>query len=357
VTQSSRSAVGKPSSLPSSVTSSSAPPDSDDVSQQLARLVQKRFEVSSAPSLDANLADLGLDSVLAIELANDIKKLFAVAVNLYALDETSTFRDLVRLVETDNRLTLESNSPAAHAPVQETLGPASTATAGPRVQGEHGNRPPPPRGLSKRAGVPMETVAWKHVDGLELCVDIYYPPEAAAGAPKRPIGRQADRGRYCAMAWTDIEPPSSGPGSPPSPRRRPHPVHAQGYPHEARQNVAQAGLPPRQRRLQALPRGDSCPGPYHGRGRRPCVGAIDIASSAARTSRRARGRQQGGGRGLVVRRPPGHDLGICGPDEGRAAPGHCGRILRHVRPRGRIYGTLPYPIHCCTHCFSSWVST
>ena len=31
--------------------------------------------------------------------------------------------------------------------------------------------------LSKRAGVTMETVVWKHIDGLELCADIYYPSE------------------------------------------------------------------------------------------------------------------------------------------------------------------------------------
>lgn len=45
---------------------------------------------------------------------------------------------------------------------------------------------------SKRAGVPMETVVWKHVDGLELCADIYYPPPGMtdAATTKRPIGKR-----------------------------------------------------------------------------------------------------------------------------------------------------------------------
>jgi hypothetical protein len=45
--------------------------------------------------------------------------------------------------------------------------------------------------LSKRAGVALETVTWKHVDGLDLCADIYYPsPEMEkAVATKRPVGQ------------------------------------------------------------------------------------------------------------------------------------------------------------------------
>jgi hypothetical protein len=45
--------------------------------------------------------------------------------------------------------------------------------------------------LSKRAGIPLETVTWKHVDGLELCADIYYPSSEAEDTArnKRPVGR------------------------------------------------------------------------------------------------------------------------------------------------------------------------
>ena len=44
---------------------------------------------------------------------------------------------------------------------------------------------------SKRAGVPMETISWKYVDGLNLYADIYYPPETEnTAATKRPIGKR-----------------------------------------------------------------------------------------------------------------------------------------------------------------------
>lgn len=53
--------------------------------------------------------------------------------------------------------------------------------------------PPAPGGLLKRVGIPLETIVWKRVDGLELCADIFYPPalKSVKTAPKRPIGKQA----------------------------------------------------------------------------------------------------------------------------------------------------------------------
>ena len=43
---------------------------------------------------------------------------------------------------------------------------------------------------TKRAGIPMETVTWKEVDGLKLNADIYYPPESScAGETERPLGQ------------------------------------------------------------------------------------------------------------------------------------------------------------------------
>ncbi|KAI9661722.1 MAG: Type I Iterative PKS [Bathelium mastoideum] len=115
--------VSKESSAPSSVTSASVqssrfsvkstPPSSGHStttdahgSQQfehLAKLLQEHLELASIPDIDSNLADLGLDSLLAIELASDIKKLFFVDVDLYQLDERSTLRDLVRLTRLDSQ--------------------------------------------------------------------------------------------------------------------------------------------------------------------------------------------------------------------------------------------------------------
>ncbi|KAH8883265.1 ketoacyl-synt-domain-containing protein, partial [Thozetella sp. PMI_491] len=62
---------------------------------KLASLLQDHLELAAPPKLDANLANLGLDSLLAIELASDIEKFLGVTIDLYQLDETSSFGQLV----------------------------------------------------------------------------------------------------------------------------------------------------------------------------------------------------------------------------------------------------------------------
>jgi len=85
-----------------------------DIFPKLGALVQEHLELNESPSLDTNLADLGLDSLLCIELASDIEKMFSVSIDLYQLNETSTMTDLVRLVDpVALRVTAH-----AHAPVQ-----------------------------------------------------------------------------------------------------------------------------------------------------------------------------------------------------------------------------------------------
>lgn len=124
--QSSRSSFKDMSSTESSRAST---PDDSHVShqlEQLAKLLQEHLELTSAPSLDANLADLGLDSLLAIELGSDIEKLFSVSVDLYQLDETSTFRDLVCLAEVDS--SLASGTTGAPAPEQAPPDKSQAAT-------------------------------------------------------------------------------------------------------------------------------------------------------------------------------------------------------------------------------------
>ena len=132
--QSSRSSIKSMSSPNSSRAST---PDDSHVShklEQLAKLLQEHLELTSAPSLDANLADLGLDSLLAIELGSDIEKLFSVSVDLYQLDETSTFRDLVHLAGVDS--SLASGTTGAAAPDQAP--PDKTQAA---AHSEYGPRP------------------------------------------------------------------------------------------------------------------------------------------------------------------------------------------------------------------------
>lgn len=65
--------------------------------EQLAKLLQGHLELDSTPGSNDNIADMGLDSLLAIELGDDIEKMFSVSIDLHQIDETSTFGDLARL--------------------------------------------------------------------------------------------------------------------------------------------------------------------------------------------------------------------------------------------------------------------
>jgi len=156
-----------------------------DMLDKLSRLVQKRLELPSAPDLEANLSDLGLDSVLVAELSNDIKSTFSVSADLFALDESSTLGDLVNLIAAANtsRSTQQSHiNGTAHKQAvgaQRAWIHGSVNMEKPRARGVGALSP---SGLTKRAGVPMETVVWKHdlVNNLEFCADIYYPILSAA---------------------------------------------------------------------------------------------------------------------------------------------------------------------------------
>ncbi|KAK3938475.1 Methylphloroacetophenone synthase [Diplogelasinospora grovesii] len=130
--QSSRSSIKPASSPTSSVSPTPAEPDMSQQLEKIGNLLKEHLELDSLPGLDANLADLGLDSLLAIELASDIEQLFSVAVDLYQLNETSTVGDLLRLIGLDGGSTLELSKPAleqepgqyaqeTHAPREEPI--------------------------------------------------------------------------------------------------------------------------------------------------------------------------------------------------------------------------------------------
>ncbi|KAL4994636.1 hypothetical protein BDV10DRAFT_188837 [Aspergillus recurvatus] len=70
----------------------------DDLVTRLADLVAEHLECDGTIEASNNLADLGLDSILSIELASDIKKIFNCDVDMSQLNMDSTFADLVALV-------------------------------------------------------------------------------------------------------------------------------------------------------------------------------------------------------------------------------------------------------------------
>ncbi|KAL4814504.1 hypothetical protein BDW67DRAFT_192176 [Aspergillus spinulosporus] len=70
----------------------------DDSVSRLADLLAEHLEYDGTIEGSNNLADLGLDSILSIELANDIKNIFNCDVDMSQLNMDSTFADLVALV-------------------------------------------------------------------------------------------------------------------------------------------------------------------------------------------------------------------------------------------------------------------
>lgn len=127
-TQSSRSSSKAPGTPPSGALT---PADRQSTKQieQLAKLLQEHLELSASPGSDDNLADMGLDSLLAIELSDDIEKMFSVSIDLHQIDETSTVGDLARLaglnviVSTDiSSLPKVDHSAAQNSPDVRTVG-------------------------------------------------------------------------------------------------------------------------------------------------------------------------------------------------------------------------------------------
>lgn len=109
------------------ISTGSAPRLQTDLNCQLAKIVASNLEVDvEAMTRDANLAAEGLDSLLCIELANDIKQIFNVVIDMSLLDGESTFGDLADMVtskristpsiEACDRGTLPSNSTAVSQP-------------------------------------------------------------------------------------------------------------------------------------------------------------------------------------------------------------------------------------------------
>jgi acyl transferase domain-containing protein/SAM-dependent methyltransferase len=89
------------SSASSAITTPSPTPSGSGVSQKLAKLVVEHLEMETELTLTTNLADHGLDSLLCIELASDIKKIFSVEIDMENLDHESTFGDLLNMVLED----------------------------------------------------------------------------------------------------------------------------------------------------------------------------------------------------------------------------------------------------------------
>ena len=114
-------------SVTSAVTAASSTEDvtslHNAVESDLAELLVRHLETSTMLKRETNLANEGLDSLLSIELANDIKEKFGATINLGLLDSDSTFGDVLDMVSSQIQpsLNLVKAKTASASPSPSTL--------------------------------------------------------------------------------------------------------------------------------------------------------------------------------------------------------------------------------------------
>ena len=95
-----------------------------DLYSNLARLVASHLESDTRMTRETNLANEGLDSLLCIELANDIKKDFGATMDMSLLNGDSTFGDLLDMVASQCQPSL----PLGKAAIVSTIPAPTPAT-------------------------------------------------------------------------------------------------------------------------------------------------------------------------------------------------------------------------------------
>ena len=97
----------------------------NDVESDLAKLLVGHLETSTSMTRETNLASEGLDSLLSIELANDIKRNFGATIDMGLLDGDLTFGDLSDMVSSQ----IQPSVSLVKAKIASTI-PAPTAWTG-----------------------------------------------------------------------------------------------------------------------------------------------------------------------------------------------------------------------------------
>ena len=104
------------------VTTPSETPPPTTIAATLSELVISHLEMESELVMESNLADCGLDSLICIELASDIKTHFSVDVDMEQLNMESTFADLVRLVAPDDLTLVAPKDLKQLTPIDDKVG-------------------------------------------------------------------------------------------------------------------------------------------------------------------------------------------------------------------------------------------
>lgn len=100
----------------SATTASPGTPVEDKNSAALLSLLAEHLNCSQGMSPDTRLGDIGLDSLVVIQLQSDIQKVFGKKLSLAMIDENSSFSELCS--------TVLGSSPAPRKPAERTRSPA-----------------------------------------------------------------------------------------------------------------------------------------------------------------------------------------------------------------------------------------
>ncbi|KAF2173930.1 hypothetical protein M409DRAFT_16198 [Zasmidium cellare ATCC 36951] len=185
---------------PSEASDGDAGKDKKDGLSDLAKLVAEYTETNDALLPETDLEDLGLDSLLSVEMAQAISKRFGTEISSKDFLGGS-FGDLCKLVineksggqqETASSEGAEQPAPC-HAKVEHPVVSAPEfRDAGPTERRKVGDR--------------MKTICFKEVDGVELLADVYLPDPSEVTERKRPIALMIHGGGHTMLSRKDIRP-------------------------------------------------------------------------------------------------------------------------------------------------------
>lgn len=131
---------------------------------KLEELLAAHLETAERIERKTNLAALGLDSLMCMELAADVKKHFGIELDLHSINEASTFGDLY------DQVAWQAKIPASKAESKRVL---------------------------------FETVVYKVAGNLPLHADIYYPTEVTK--KRMPVGKALWRQlKASVLTWTKL---------------------------------------------------------------------------------------------------------------------------------------------------------
>jgi acyl carrier protein len=146
---------------------------------KLSELFAEHLGASDRIASDMPLHSIGIDSLMGIELAADIEKVFSKKLDLAALEPDCTFGELCDMVTPRKQHPERAKIIAKENTFPEESTPARFAAEARIVESDKcGDKIPT-----------METVQFAEVDGVPLHADIYYPAQEDAPGRQRPIGR------------------------------------------------------------------------------------------------------------------------------------------------------------------------